>query len=459
VFAIPGIAALMVFILVRPQEFVPLLQRVPFLHLFTALAILGWVIDVRLRRLTPVGVPTLGWVVALIVWALVGTAAVAPDQLMARIVDLLILFALYGVIAHGVQRFRTFQVVAGVLATACMFITIVCWHQGLSPMQCVGGAESEGDIMGQPDGRLCESNEVCRGPDAEPGFEYRCEHVGMFGTYSVEGRVRYRGDLHDPNEIALAISAGCLSLMIGFAMRKRQPLQIAFFGTCAVITFWTIFMTQSRGGLIAGMLVPGVYLVKKYGVKILIPALAVALPVLLLGGRSGEAADLSTSMRYEAWATGLGMFHASPLFGVGAKLFTRHHFLTAHNSYVLAFTELGLPGFICFIGIIYLSMKTLIVGLREVDQEPGAEVARTWGMSLLASFAGVLFQINTLSFTYHPVLWIFWGLIGAWCGAIRHHKPSFNVTMTWRDFGIVVFISCAYVFVILPIFLKAKGFL
>ena len=41
VFAIPGITALIVFILARPQEFIPLLQRVPFLHLFTALAVLG----------------------------------------------------------------------------------------------------------------------------------------------------------------------------------------------------------------------------------------------------------------------------------------------------------------------------------------------------------------------------------------------------------------------------------
>jgi hypothetical protein len=60
-FAIPGIAALMIFILARPQESFPLLQRVPFLHLFTVLAVLGWVIDVRLRRLQPVAVPTLPW--------------------------------------------------------------------------------------------------------------------------------------------------------------------------------------------------------------------------------------------------------------------------------------------------------------------------------------------------------------------------------------------------------------
>jgi hypothetical protein len=58
-FAIPGIAALIVFILIRPQEFLPLLQRVPFLHLFAAFAIVGWVIDVRLRRTQPIATPAL----------------------------------------------------------------------------------------------------------------------------------------------------------------------------------------------------------------------------------------------------------------------------------------------------------------------------------------------------------------------------------------------------------------
>jgi hypothetical protein len=55
------------------------------------------------------------------------------------------------------------------------------------------------------------------------------------------------------------------------------------------------------------------------------------------------------------------------------------------------------------------------------------------------------------------VLWIFFGLIGAWSGAIRHHMPELNVKMTWKDL-IAVGIGCVvYAFVLLPIFLKYKG--
>ena len=457
VFAIPGITALIVFILARPQEFIPLLQRVPFLHLFTALAVLGWIIDIRLRRLQPVAVPTLPWVIAFLLWAIIGTAVVAPEHLIERGIEMAILFALYGTIAHGVQKFRTFQIVAGTLAATCMFITVICFHQGLSELQCVGGEEAEGAVYGVPDGRPCETSETCRGPEAEPGLEYRCEHVGMLGTYSVEERVRYRGELQDPNEVALTITAGALSLLIAFALRRRTALNLVLCGAGVAIVLLTVLQTQSRGGLISALLVPGVYLIRRYGLWSVIPGALMALPAMLLGGRGGEAADLSTQMRYEAWAPGLDMFKSHPIFGVGARLFTEHHYLTAHNSFVLSLAELGMIGMMLFVTIIYLSMKTLIVGLRTMNGVPGTAAVQVWGMALLASLSGIVFQINTLSFTYHSVLWIFLGLVGAWYSAIKHHAPDFEVKFGWKDAAGVVVGCLTYVFVVLPLFLRYKG--
>lgn len=456
-FAIPGIAALMVFILARPQEFILLLQRVPFLHLFTALAVLGWIIDIRLRRLQPIAVPTLPWVISFFLWAFVGTAVVAPEHLIERGIEFAILFALYGTIAHGIQRFRTFQIIAGVLMTTCVFIAAVCFHQGLAEKQCVGGEELDGAVLGKADGRECDNDEVCRGPGAEPGMEYRCEHIGMFGTYSVEERVRYRGELHDPNEVALTISAGALSVLIAFGLRKRSTLAVTLCAAAFGMTVAALWMTQSRGGLISMLLVPGVYLVRRYGFRAIFPAVMLAVPVLLAGGRSGANASMSTQERYEAWATGLSMFKHSPIFGVGARLFNEHHYLTAHNSFVLTLAETGMIGMMLFVSIIYLSFKTLIVGMSSLADNPGARVAQVWGMALLASLAGISFQIMTLSFAYHSVLWIFLGLVGAWYSCVKHHQPDFTVRLSWRDLGFIVAGCLAYAFVVLPIFLKAKG--
>jgi hypothetical protein len=332
-------------------------------------------------------------------------------------------------------------------------------HQGLSPRQCIGGEEQEGAIEGKPDGRMCEISEQCRGPDAEPGTEYRCEHVGLFGTYSVEDRVRYRGDLNDPNEVALTISAGGIALLIGFALRKRGVARKLGLYVCVILVGVTVFYTQSRGGLIAAMLLPGVYLLRRYGVIALVPAALIAIPVLLLGGRSGDSADLSTAMRYDAWATGLDMWHHSPIWGVGARMFNTHHFLTAHNSYVLSLAELGFVGLVLFVAILSLAIKTLVVGLRQLAVIPGTAAAQVWGLALLAAMAGIAFQINTLSFLYHPVLWMFFGLIGGWYSAVRHHQPQIRIELSPRDIVMVIVASAAYATVLLPVFLKWKGFL
>jgi len=457
VFALPGIGALIIFILARPQEFFPLLQRVPFLHLFTVFAVIGYVIDIRLRRLLPVATNTLVWVGGLLLWAVISAAINTPEAFMSRLVEMAILFALYGTIAHGIQRFRSFQIVAGVLAATCLFIAAVCAHQGFSGTQCIGGEEQDGNIEGEPDGRECITVDDCRGPDADPSMEYRCEKVGLFGTYSVEGRVRYRGDLKDPNEVALTICAGGMALLIGFAMRRRGLVGVLGYGSGVAIVFVCVYLTQSRGGLIAAMLVPGVYLIRKYGIGVVIPGALVGIPVMMFGGRSGEAADLSTEMRYDAWSAGLDMWHHSPIFGVGPRAFVDHNYLTAHNSFVLSLGELGFVGLFLFTTVIFLCIKTLIVGLRELRHVPGSRGAQIWGMSLLAGLGGIIFQINTLSFTYHPVLWMYIGLIGGWYLAVRGHVPTFEVKVRLIDAAAIIAGCALYALVVLPVFLRIKG--
>jgi hypothetical protein len=457
-FALPGITGLIIFLLVRPQEFVPLLQRVPFLHLFTVFAVLGWVIDVRLRRVDPSPTPGLWWVIAFLVWIVLGTAFAAPQNFVTQVLDVVMIFTIYGTIAHGVQTFRTFQTIAGVVVAASMFITLVCFHQGLSDKQCIAGEEKIGDIVGFPDGRSCDNQESCLGPGAEAGLEYRCEHIGLFGTFSVEERVRYRGDLHDPNEVALTITAGGLALLIAFMMRKRDLLAKLLCLGGSGVAVSTVYMTQSRGGLGSAMLVPGVYLLRRYGVRGLILAGVVGVPLLMSGSRSGESADASTQERYEAWSVGLQLFRQHPLFGVGARMFQAHHYLTAHNSFVLTLAELGFIGLVLFTTVIYLSIKTLVIGLRELASVPGTAAAQVWGMALLAALSGIVFQILTLSFAYHPVLWIFIAMVGAWSSAIRHHRTSFAVRVTATDLFWITGGCLGFVFVGLPVFLRLKGY-
>lgn len=456
-FALPGIGLLIIFILARPQEFLPLLQKVPFLHIGAVLAAIGYVVDIRLHRLEARATNTLPWVLAFLGWAVISTALNVPEKLPRLGIEMAILFVLYGTIAHGVQRFRTFQFTVGVLAATCVFVAFVCFHQGLSDTQCVGGQAVVGGVEGKPDGRPCENHMQCLGPEAEPDLIYRCEKVGLFDTYSIDGRVRYMGELHDPNEVALTICAGGIGLLIGFALRRRRTASQLVMAAGVLLLLATVVLTKSRGGLIAAMLVPGVYIVRRFGIAAVIPALLMAVPVLLLGGRSGSNADLSTTLRYEAWAAGLDMFKHSPIYGVGARMFTDHHYLTAHNSYVLTLGELGIVGMFLFVTLIYLAIKTLWIGLRVLSKIPGTAAPQVWGMALMSAMCGIAFQINTLSMAYHSVIWLFLGLVGAWYSAVRTHKPDLEIEMKMGDVLAVIGIVVGYAFVALPVWLKYKG--
>jgi hypothetical protein len=147
------------------------------------------------------------------------------------------------------------------------------------------------------------------------------------------------------------------------------------------------------------------------------------------------------------------------VFGIAPRQFSEHYIITAHNSYVLTLSEMGFPGLLLFIALLWLSIKSLVIGLRDTRDAPGAKVAQVWGMALLAAMCGIVFQIGTLSFAYHSVLWIFFGLVGAWCSAMRHHLPSFHVTLSLRELIAIFALALGYTFVVLPIFLHVKGFI
>ena len=51
------------------------------------------------------------------------------------------------------------------------------------------------------------------------------------------------------------------------------------------------------------------------------------------------------------------MWRSHPFLGVGLGQFGEYHYLTAHNSYLLALAELGFPGMVLFSSIVYLSIK------------------------------------------------------------------------------------------------------
>jgi hypothetical protein len=432
-FALPGIAGLVVFILARPFDFVEGLRGVPLLYVFFALALLGVALDLRLGVTRLRAVPTLPWVVAFLAWCVVTATLQAPDTVTSGALTLAIALAIFVLVAHGIQSFKSFEVLMAAVLISTLFICVVCVHQGSQPLTCVAVDQSEDhSSMGRPDGRSCETPEECYVDPPEPQAVYRCEHAGILGVTSIAGgRVRYVGVLHDPNEVALAVSAA-VPFAVAFYERKRSRGRLLLMIVAGLLAAITVILSKSRGGLLVFMAAVGVYFLRRYKWKGLIAGSILALPVALLGGREDAAASASTSERLECWYEGLEMFRAYPLTGVGFDQFTEHHHLTAHNSLILAAAENGILGTILWCTLMYLSAKIPLHVLRTVNH-PEAQIARSWAMALLASLVGILVGVLFLSFNYHYVLWIYLGLAGALWSAVRAHQPGFTVPLGWRD--------------------------
>lgn len=442
-FALPGVLALLVFVYLRPQEFSEQFQSFPGLYVSFGLAVVGFVVDVRLSWSRFGTTPQLPWVIAFYAWYVLTVALRAPAQVGVEALALVIAIVMYMVVAHGVQTFRAFQSLATTVLSMVLWVAFVGTHQHYQPMQCVQIAEASADGRGVPDGRGCKDVAECDENDPEPGAKYQCENVGLAGTTSIGGgRVRYRGVLNDPNEVALVASAG---VPFAYAMRERKRTAartLLVVGTLLLVGLCTLF-TKSRGGQLVFLAVLAAYFVKRYGLKGVALGGLAALPILLFGGRSGAEAEDSTRERLECWYEGLSMWRSSPLFGVGGGQFTEHHFLTAHNSYVLVVAELGSVGLLLWTAVLYTSVKIPLTGVRRYAGVPGAEVAEAWAMALLAAWTGILVGAFFLSFAYKHVLWIYVGLTGAYYQAARRGDPGFEVRFRARDLALLVALNVA----------------
>jgi hypothetical protein len=449
--ALPGIIGLVVFLYLRPQEFVPGLSEWPFIHVSLAVAVVGLAHDVAERRTRLAPAPQLPWVAIFLVWCLMGLAYRQPDGLLLHGTRVLTSVMIYLIMAHAVQRVRIFVTVVTTIFAIGLFVAYVGVDQGMSPFQCLVRDPLDTSAQAYPDGQACvpsqdeddDDDDLRRCP---PGVVYVCEHPGMLGTSSVGGgRVRYLGVLQDPNDLALATS---LAVPFAFALFeiRRSALRLALLLFTVGVVGAEVVYTKSRGGQVTFGAVLGAYFIKKYGWKRgAFVGAAVILPIAVLGGRAGDA-ESSTLERLGCACAGIKMLLSYPITGVGCAQFTDHHYLTAHNAYILAAGELGVVGMSLFAFIVYLSLKIPIAVLRlDMGADVDASSTKALAMAMLAALGGGAVGIFFLSWTYHYVLWIHFGLSGALYSMVRTRYPSFACRLTFTEawrlvLGYVVFL-------------------
>jgi putative inorganic carbon (hco3(-)) transporter len=254
--------------------------------------------------------------------------------------------------------------------------------------------------------------------------------------------------LGDGNDFGLSLSL-LFPCALWVAQTSRSKLgRLLTYASLAVLLY-AIIATQSRGatvGIAAVMFFLWWYGRKKAAGIVLIAIAAVGALAFAPSayfdrmGTLGNPTDGSAQGRIEAWKAGIGMGAKNPVIGVGAGHFGPRWGKTAHSTYVLAFGELGLPGFVCVLGIVIgnvratmkLRKRILATGPAQAPPEnapargragkKAAEAPRAKTKEeqiastlLLSAAAMVGFGVAGafLSATYYPHIYLLTGLMMA----------------------------------------------
>jgi O-antigen ligase len=247
---------------------------------------------------------------------------------------------------------------------------------------------------------------------------------------------RLSGTLGNPNELAKALVLG-IGLSGGLIAIAKTSLTRGVALAAGALCLVALLQTGSRGGLIAlgAMLIAALVLAsgRRFALSL------VTLTVLLAGigyfvmaapeeSRERILNPGSGTGRVDIWTVGLRMVEANPVAGVGAGNFQTssiHYLLEpgalpsseyiadtplgAHNMYLEVLAELGIPGLILFLILIFFCLGCALAALsrfRALGEERMQALTTAISVSLIGLLAADLFA----SEQYARELWLLLGL-------------------------------------------------
>jgi hypothetical protein len=175
-------------------------------------------------------------------------------------------------------------------------------------------------------------------------------------------RLQGTGIFQDPNDLCVLLVAGILLALYLMTDRRGGLWRFTWLGPLGLFAYG-LALTQSRGGFLALLVGLVVLLRARFGWTLTLLLGGLMLPVLFIGF-AGRQTSISTATttgqeRIQIWSDGLMLFRQAPLFGIGANKYHEEVGHVAHNSYLHAFTELGVFGGVLFVGAVYCALWSL----------------------------------------------------------------------------------------------------
>ena len=298
----------------RPQEYVPALMGTPLVPALLLTAFAFWLVAQRKDFEAP------QHLLMLLLTGMIFVSVARPDGLSEAIASTL----------DFVPTVLLFYVAATSIDSVARFRGLVMVLSAVTGVIAVHGIEQAASSSG----------------------------IGWTGAAMVDGRITYLGFFNDPNDLAMAFLM-VLPLTVWLAWTHRTAFVRWLAWSAVGLVLWGIFLCNSRGSLLGIFAMAAMYTVRRFGwgrSLLVLPVLLVPM-VLLAPSRVTEmsADEESAAGRVDAWYEGFDMLREHPLMGVGKGLFVDHNPLTAHNSFMLAISELGVIGYFIWLSLLVVS--------------------------------------------------------------------------------------------------------
>ena len=239
-------------------------------------------------------------------------------------------------------------------------------------------------------------------------------------------RIRGAASIADPNDFSQLL-VSLIPLLFIFWHKKQFFRNLVLVIVPASVLIFGMFLSHSRGGIVALLAVIVIAGWKRLGpVTSAITACVMFAAITALnwsGGRS-ISADAGAD-RMEAWAAGLQLLRANPIFGVGYHRFTEYFYITAHNSVVVCAAELGMFGLFFWVFLVLSSLHSayaVVSTTREPElpvpdaysnlpqrkpEELTREQINQFGRLIILSLIGFLVAGWFLSRAYVMILFVY----------------------------------------------------
>jgi O-antigen ligase len=385
---VAGVALLTLFFATQLLQLLPFVHSVPIAKITVGFVVLIFVFSPHLiaNRLRLREIPQFKYILCILAFALVTTPlSVWPGGSLSFIVEGYaknIVFVYF--LAQGARNERSSRLIVSALIAGCALIVI----------------------------------SILIGFGPEISLNAREERINVGGTYDV-------------NDLALLF---VVTLPFAFFMLKESTtLQRLLLLAASALMVLGIIKSGSRGGFLGLLIISALLLIRsskqarKYaliailGGAIIFVAAAPGAYWARIGTIFSLENDYNMNLqtgRKKVWENGLKMIASRPLTGVGINSFQVAHAdysgtkinISPHNSFLQIAAELGIPGFLLFVMIIFTS----IFAARRVRRliKEGSLPQELWWLSaaIEVSFIGFIIPAALLTHAYSPIFCFLTGI-------------------------------------------------